>query len=157
MASSTEKTIMIQFNNKDNSRPIFEQEADQALTPGELVEFNTDEELAPHDAANGAVQIPMFVVENPYADDNTVAAIDHDYAAGESARYVMPATGDILNCFIKASETLVKGITFLASDGAGALQAITPDATTVVTAVVGVAWEDATVGGTRERRLVRFL
>lgn len=157
MASSAENTIMVQFNNKDNSRPIFTQEADAALTPGELVEMNTDEELAAHDAANGAVQVPMIVVENPYADDNTVAAIDHDYAAGESARYVVPAAGDILNVFIKASETIVKGVTFLASDGAGALQGITPDASTVLNAAIAVAWEDATVGGTRERHLVRFL
>ncbi len=155
MASTTIHTILVTVNGAE--RPIFEGIADEALTPGELVEFDTDEELQPHDEANGAIQVPMVVVENPYADDHTVAAIDHDYAIGESARYVIPQRGDVVNAFIKASETLVMGITFLASDGAGALQAIVPDATTVVTTVVAVAEEDATIGGTRERKKVRIL
>lgn len=154
MASTNPHTIMIS-NNSRGGWVIHEAEADAALTPGELVEFNTDEELGPHDGANGAIQVPMIVVENPYADVQTVQAIDHDYAAGESAFYVVPQSGDIVYAFIKASETLVKGISFLASDGAGALQVIVPDGDTVVTTVLFVADEDATVGGARERHRVR--
>lgn len=154
MASTNPHTIMI-GKNSHGPWVIHEAEADAALTPGELVEFNTDEELAPHDDANGPIQVPMIVVENPYADDNTVQAIDHDYAAGESARYVIPQSGDVVYAFIEANATLVKGVTFLASDAAGALQAIVPDGTTVVTAVLFVADEDASVGGTRERHRVR--
>ena len=95
--------------------------------------------------------------ENPFANDHTVAAIDHDYAIGEQTRYVIPQRGDVVYAYIAAAAVLQKGITFLTSDGAGNLQAHVPLATTLVTAVVAVAEETKTIGGGRERAKVRIL
>lgn len=154
MAASTPNTILISKNGAE--RPYFERPANGTVKPGELLEVTTAEDLDQHSSANGAA-IPWFAIENPYGDDNTAAAIDNNYADTETVRAIHAQPGDIVYAYIKASETLVFGRTLLASDGAGALQAITPDATTVTKAVVAVAWEDATVGGAAARYKVKVV
>lgn len=155
MASTNPHNIMIRTNEEAAARPVYDDLlADAAITPGELVDINATQEIIPHGSANGTADPTMFAVESPYISDPTSAKIDHDYATGENVRYVIPQRGDIVYAFIKASETLVKGVSLLASDGAGALQVIVPDATTVVGTVVAIAWESATIGGARERKKV---
>lgn len=151
MASSTETKILLTVNGE--RRPIFEAIADEALTPGELVRFDADDELEPHGTANGNAA-KLFVVENPYVDIDDGVNIDKDYALGDSARYIWAVTGDKLNAFLADGESVAKGAP-LASDGAGALQAITVDATVLAGAVVAYADEDKTASGARARIKVR--
>ena len=153
MASSTYNTILITVNGAE--RPIFEYKADEALTPGELVRFDADDELEPHGTANGVAQ-KLFVVENPYAPLNTSKAIDQDYALGDSARVVYAQPGDVIYGWLKAGVNAAKG-DVLTSDGAGALQKPTVDASLLAGAVVGFADEDKdnSGGGARVRIKVR--
>lgn len=158
MATTTSKRILLKVNGAE--RPIFEAKANAALTPGELLAWSADDELDPHGTAGGNAQ-PMFCVENPYDDDNTVAAIDSDYALADTARYVVAQPGDEVYAFIAAGESVAKGDP-LESDGAGALQAHTAPsidesgtATTTIyhRAIVGWAAEDKdnSGGGSRVR------
>jgi hypothetical protein len=149
MASSTYNTILITANG--GHRPIFEYEADEALTPGELVRFDADDELEPHGTANGVAQ-KVFVVENPYATGNTSKAIDQDYALGDSARVIFGQPGDVVYAWLKAGVNAAKGDA-LTSDGAGALQKPTVDASLLSGAIVAFADEDKdnSGGGTRVR------
>ena len=155
MAGTNPHTILVEVSDYNGDRSVKEKLADVALTPGELVAIEGDGELEPHGTANGAAQ-PMFCVENPYADPGSSAAIDTDYAADVTARYVYAQRGDLVYAFIKASETLVEGASYLGSDGAGALQVLTVDASLKEGAIVAVAAEDKSVGGSRERALVRI-
>jgi len=154
MATTTAKTILLEVNVLGGDRPVHEYTADEAITPGELVRFDADDELEPHGTANG-VAAPIFVVENPYADPGASAAIDTDYALGASARVVFAGTGDVVNAFGKASVTFAKGDA-VTSDGAGAVQKPTVDASLLAGSIVGYADEDKVVGGTRERLQVRI-
>lgn len=118
MASSTPHTILLTVNGPD--RPIFEHEANEALTPGELVAFDADDELVPHGTAGGNAQA-IFVVEDPYNGVTTAAAIDTDYATGEQTRVVYAQPGDVVYAFCPTGQTIAKGDP-LESDGAGGLQ-----------------------------------
>ena len=154
MASSAPNTILLEVNDRNGDRPVHEYIADEALTPGELVRFDADDELEPHGTASGAAQ-KMFVVENPYADPGANAAINTDYALGATARVIFAQAGDVIYAWGKASETFAKGNP-VGSDGAGALLVLTVDASLVAGAIVGFADEDKAVGaGGRERLRVR--
>lgn len=119
MASTTPNTILLAVNGE--KRPIYEAEADEALTPGELVRFDTDDELEPHGTAGGYAA-KMFVVENPYVDPSSTKAIDTDYALGSYARYIWAQTGDLVYAWLADGENVAKGAPLM-SDGAGALKA----------------------------------
>lgn len=150
MASSTFNTILIHVNGAERS--IEEYEADEALTPGELVRFDADDELEPHGTANGVASPPIFVLENPFGTNNTAAAIDQDYAAGDYARVIFAQPGDVVYAFLKAGVNAAKG-DVLTSDGAGALQKPTVDASLLSGAIVAIADEDKdnSGGGARVR------
>lgn len=165
MASSTAHVIVLSVN--DAERPIYENKAHEAVTPGELVAYNSDNELIPHGTAGGNAQ-PIFVVEDPYNGDTANPAIDVDYSANETARIVFPQAGDVINAFLKhgVGQTVNIGDP-LESDGAGALQkhtAVAVDAGGSGTyyaytrAIVGYAAEDKdnSGGGARCRVRVRI-
>lgn len=156
MASSAPHKVMLETNEEGTARPTRDDYvASVAITPGEILAVSTLK-LIPHGSADGVAK-PLRVAEkSDFISDPTDAAIDHDYDADEQVNYLMPQPGDLCYIFVKASETVVKGETLLASDGAGALQAIVPDATTVTGTVVAQAEEGKTVGGTRERVKVRI-
>lgn len=152
MASTTSNTILLTPNGAE--RPIFEFIADEALTPGELVRFDTDGELEPHGTANGVAQ-KIFVIENPYAPVNTTKAIDQDYAAGDYARAIFAQSGDVVNAWLKDGVNAAIGDA-LTSDGAGALQKPTVDAALLEGAIVAYAAEALNnAGATRLRLKVR--
>lgn len=153
MASSTSNTILISANGGE--RPVFELLANGVVKPGELLAIASGK-FDQHAAANGAAA-PWFALENPYGDDPTAAAISNNYADGESVRAIHAQPGDIVYAYIKASESLVFGVTRLVSDGAGALQAETVDADTPDTAVVAIAWETVSVGGAAARYKVKVV
>lgn len=154
MASSTYNTILVGVNGGE--RPVLEAKADEAITPGELVRFDSDEELEPHGTASGAA-MALFALENPYAAAGSSAAIDTDYALGDYVRYVHAQPGDKIYAWLKAGETAVKGQSYLVSDGAGALLVKTMDATVIAHAAVAVAAEDKVAGGARARILVEVI
>lgn len=147
MARTTPNTILLTVNGAE--RPVFEGEADEALTPGELVRWDTDDELELHGTASGVSQ-KMFVLENPFAPDPATPAIDQDWAIGDSARYIYAQSGDLVYAFLAASQTAVKGSP-LGSDGAGSLAVITPGAGILEGAIVAYADEDLTTSGARAR------
>lgn len=160
MASSTPNRILLQVNGAGaEARPIHEYEADEALTPGELVRFDADDELEPHGTAGGNAQ-PWFVVENPYVETAAgVLAIDTDYALGSYARVVYAQPGDVVYAFLADGQSVAKGAA-LVSDGAGALaaggsRAVDEGGTATYTiysgSVVAYADEDKAASGARAR------
>lgn len=149
MASSTPHTILLTVNGPD--RPIFEHKANEALTPGELLAFDADDELIPHGTAGGNAQA-IFAVEDPYNGVTSAAAIDTDYDANEQARVVYAQPGDVVYGFCPTGQTIAKGDP-LESDGAGGLQKHVPDTidaggsgtyTFYARAIVAFAAEDKT-------------
>lgn len=157
MASSAPHKTMLITNEESAARPVGDDYvATAAITPGEILAISSAK-FIPHGSANGPAKPLRVAIESGHISDPTSTAIDHDYATNEQVRYVMPQPGDLCYIFVKASEVMVKGVTLLSSDGAGALQAIVPDAATVTGTVVAQAEEGKTVGGTRERVKVRIL
>jgi hypothetical protein len=163
MASSTPHTILLGVNDQSGNRPVYEATADEALTTGELVRWDADDELEPHGTAGGNAQT-MFVVENPYAEpSSSTAAIDTDYAANYTARYVIAQRGDQIYAFLADGQNVAKGAA-LVSDGAGALaaggsQAVDEGGSATFTiyngSVVAFADEDKAASGARARIKVR--
>lgn len=159
MASSTPHIILLKVNG---DRPAVDEfEADVALTPGELVYINADNEAAPH-ASAGQDAAPLFVLENYASSTNSSASIDTDWAAGDRARIVHARPGDEVYAFIKAGGS-VSLWGQLESDGAGNLQAHTAQPGTATTiysrAVVARAMElkDNSAGTARARVRVRIV
>lgn len=154
MASSTYHTIAVQG---PGSRK--EGLADVAITPGELLRYKSDGDLEPHGTAGGVLASKLVALESQTPDSESAASIDVDYAIGETVHYAVGRPGEVYYMWLKAGETAVKGITQLVSDGAGALQAETVDASTLANSVVGVPAEsyDNSGGGSRVRLLVEIV
>lgn len=153
MASTSYHTIAI-----EGGAIRLEALADAAITPGELLEINADEEAAPHSADSGVLPGKLIALEDPAAVAGTTAVIDVDYDTGDTVHYAWGQSGDLFYMWLKAGESAVKGVTQLVSDAAGALKAKTVDANTLENSVVGIAAEDKTAGGgVRVRVLVRIV
>ena len=135
--------------------------ADEAFYPGHVLRFDSDEELEKH-ATSGGVLVGKLVADiNPTPDTvtyPTTAAVSIPYAADDTAYYIECQPGDIVQAMLAASQTVVKGVTQLVSQGgtvAGTLAAETVDQTTLTGAVFGVADEDATTTASATATLVR--
>jgi hypothetical protein len=158
MASTLPKVVLISPNSEDGSRPIQKDGlAGESILPGQILKVHTDETILKHTTAAGVAHPVMLSVENPYSSDPTVSQLEAPYATGDNVRYIYPQSGDLVYAFVKAAAVLVKGITLLVSDGAGALQAQVVDATTLTGAVIARAEEDVTVGASATRQLVRIV
>ncbi|MCB1587673.1 MAG: hypothetical protein KDI56_02100 [Xanthomonadales bacterium] len=156
MASTTFKTILITTNGAE--RRIFEAVTDAAVTPGELLQWSSDDQLKAHATAGGNA-LPMFALEDPYNGDTSNPAIDVDYGTNEQARYVFARPGDVVYAFLADGQSVNKGDA-LESDGAGALQAHTARAvneggsstyTVYTDGIVAYADEDKSASGARAR------
>lgn len=110
-------TILV--NGQIDPGQIEEREANEAITPGELLDVDADQEAIPHGTAGGNVQ-PIVALENQRLEGD-----DHDYEAAEDVRVYTPQPGDVLKMWLADGETVEDG-DFLESDGAGALQAHSP-------------------------------
>jgi hypothetical protein len=127
MASSTPNTILLRVNGGDvDERPVNEAivKAASPVTPGDLVIFDTGE-LKPNATAADVDAPNMWAVENPYIDPRvtTTAAIDTDYAAAATARFIYGQPGDVIYAWIEASHAaVVKGAPLESASG-GDLQA----------------------------------
>lgn len=155
MASSTPHTIVLRSNNPDNMMERVHESPCQAavtITPGMLIGYGTTNTVKPHASAAGAAFGRKVALENPWSDHGSGAAIDHAYAAGETVRWIPGVAGDQFYMLLKAGQNVAKEAP-LASDGAGALQAITVDASAVTDAVVAYAAEavDNSGGGAAVR------
>ena len=147
MASSTYHSINISGDGIVRREAL----ADAAITPGELLEINADEEAAPHSGSAGVLPGVLVALEDPTAAAGTTEAIDVDYDAGDTVYYAVGRPGEVYYMFLAASQTVVRGVTQLQSDGAGAVTPVTVDATTLEKSVVGIADEDLTAGVSRAR------
>ena len=129
-----------------HSDVIIEKEADAAITPGMLLELNSDDEVLAHDTAGANVVPIMFALE----DELQGRGIDTDYAAGDQVQVWIPYRGDIVNALLADDQDITLG-EYLESNGEGRLQvhAADPgDSTTgsVQNAIVGVALETVSSG-----------
>jgi uncharacterized protein (AIM24 family) len=111
------------------------------VTPGKLLEITSSGKMQHHSTANGATQGVRVALETIHADAPTTEQIDATYASGDVLYYAAALPGDVYYMFLAGSQTVIKGA-YLASDGSGNLQAITPGSATVEGAVVAVAEED---------------
>lgn len=133
-----------------NPVPTIERDASEALTPGELVEIDSDSEFTPHATAGGGPVMPIVVKEEPFEDLST------DVDSGDRTVGLQPRPGDVLFMFLADGENVSEGDA-LESDGAGALQAHGTASTGDEDNVVGYADEDLNnTSGSRSRIAVRF-
>lgn len=93
-----------------------------AITPGQLVEVTTADELQEHSTAGGNAQA-AFASSEDYAG----GSIDDDYAVGDTVRYYVGKPGDQFYAFLATGNNASIG-TYLESDGNGDLQVHTPQA-----------------------------
>lgn len=155
MASSTPKTILLQVNGAE--RPVYDDRpAAAATTPGELVEITSAGKITPV-ASAGKVVGKLFAVEAPWADDPTNPAIDQDYAANDTVRYVYAQPGDLVYAWLAASNEAAIGSILVSTATAGQLGVATVDATTLAGAVVGIAEEAVTTTAAAARIKVRVV
>lgn len=153
MASTTPHTIIV-YRNAARDAHIDEEQAEAAITPGMLVEKNpATGALRPH-ATEGGVNARKVALENPFDDDNTVAAIDSPWASTDTVRFLNAVQGDRLYMVYAAGGTALTTGDALISRGTGELLLTTVVAGTLDTAVVGYADED--VGGATTRVHVRI-
>jgi hypothetical protein len=148
MASSTWHTIALQGGAVRR-----EALAHEIITPGQLLEINTDEEVAKHSSDGGVIPGKLIALESPTAVAGTTGVIDTTYAAGDTVYYAVGQPGDVYYMFLKNGETVVKGVTQVVSDGAGAVKAVSIGETTVTETVVGVADQDLTASSATRCRI----
>lgn len=146
--TTTEHTIVIQ--SAMPSGPVrHEAVGTGEIWPGMLIEFESNGYLQLHSTAVGA-SAKLVAVENQTPDTNsypTTAANLIPYASGDTVYFVKAGAGDVLNMRLKTSESTVKGQTFMASDGAGHVQALGTGISIGTSNPVGQAWETVSTGG----------
>ena len=108
------KTIIV------SGAPVIEEAlANEAITPGELIEWTPNasfRRLRAHATATGAAA-PMFALENELIGDE----IGEAYASGETVRFATFPKGSIVLARIEANVTLEPG-DWLESNGSGEWQ-----------------------------------
>lgn len=132
---------------------VFEEyKAHEALYPGSLLALNSDNEVALHATADGAV-LPMFAIE----DELQGRGIDTAYDVLAPVQVWVPSRGDIVNAILKDGETIVIG-DMLTSAGGGELQkydaAASAGVYAVPNAIVGVAVTASDLGSSSTNTLV---
>lgn len=157
--TTTEHTITIESADP-NGVVRLERLASGAVTPGDLLDI-TGAAVRAHATAAGVLPGKLVALENQTPDTHTyptTAAIDIDYASGDTVYYAQGNPGDVFLMWLSAGEAATDGVTQLQSDGAGALAAVTVGATTLADSIVGVADEtvDNSGGGAAVRLRVRI-
>lgn len=155
MASSAPNTIVLRSNNPDNMMQRVRENPCQSavtITPGMLLEYGTTNTVKPNAQTDSGLQGRKVAIENPWSDHGAGKAIDHAYTAGETVPWIPAQSGDVLYMWLEAAANVAKGAP-LAPNGAGALQAITISATTVVESIFAYAEEavDNSGGGSAVR------
>lgn len=159
MTTKTNPTkVLVAANSESGQRPITSKylSTGTVIQPGQLLDLNASQQIIVHGTADGIVVPRMVAIENVYGTNNALSALLNTYAIGDSIPFIFPQPGDLLYMLIAASAVLVEGQTLLSSNGAGALQAITPLATTLLGSLVARAEQTITIGGTADYALVRI-
>jgi len=105
---------------KKYSDVIEEFVAHAAITPGMLLELNSDGEVLAHDTVSGIVAPPMFALE----DELQGKDIDDAYVAGDAVQVWIPGRGDQVYAILNDGQNVAKG-DFLVSSGEGYLNKLT--------------------------------
>lgn len=90
---------------------------DEAVSPGDLLEYGGSNDVQKHSSANGSAQ-KMFALENDLVGDD----IDDDYASGETVQIGHFVPGDRIQAWLAYGENVAKGAA-LTSAGDGTLHA----------------------------------
>lgn len=130
---------------KKYSDVIEEIVAHAAITPGMLLELNSDEEVLAHSTAGGIAAPPMFALEDELQGND----IDDDFAAADPVQVWFPYRGDQVYAILADGESVVIG-DFLVSDGNGFLEKLTVGSagtTEYPNAIVAVSLEAVDLSG----------
>ena len=122
---------------------INEYPADAAITPGMLIELNSDGEVKAHATAGGNV-LPMFALE----DELQGNGLEDNYAAGDRVQCWVPVRGEEVNTILADGENVSVG-NFLESAGNGYLRKHVVDSTGdyLVIPLVAIALEAKDLSG----------
>ena len=132
MAKANPETILLKGD------PIFgEAEANSSLTPGVMVEPQSNGRVGVH-TRDGGQNSKMFVKENDIGGDD----IDHAYASGEITEFFTAYPGCEVYAVLSVSQTVSVG-TYLVGNNYGRLQVFSSDN---AGEVVGIALEAKTTG-----------
>lgn len=154
MSLSRPNVILAQVNGGD--RPVNEKVAAATITPGDLLELTTAGLLTPVVTA-GKPNGRMFALEVLYQPLATVSAMAATWATGDWVRFVYAQSGDLVQCRLATSQTVVIGDVLIASATGGCLAKTTVDATTLAGAIIGIAEEAVTTTGSTGYILVRIV
>src|SRR4030042_88936 len=83
---------------------IEEYEADAAITPGMLIELNSDEEVKAHATAGGNV-LPMFALE----DELQGHGLEDQFAAGDMVQCWIPNRGEVVYAILADGQNVAIG------------------------------------------------
>ncbi len=124
------------------------------IKPGQILEVSSAE-FQEHSNAGGPM-VPLVADLNPAHDIADGAAIDADYAVGETVTALEPHVGAVVQARLVGSATITEGETYLQSNTLGLLApVILYDASIEENAVKFIAAESKTTGGSDELALVR--
>ena len=150
------KTVILKrYNNVQ-----FEAIANEAITPGSLVEVMSTGKIKNHATAQGNA-IPYFVIEDAIMGKT----INDNVAKDDLARVMVAGRGDEVNAILNTSQTIVVG-DLLASAGDGTLEQFTAikcdsnasaGAVTTPLQAVAVALEAVTTTSATKRIKVRII
>jgi len=139
---------------KKYSDVVEEMKANAAITPGMLVEEMTTGNVRAHATPSGNA-IPMFALE----DELQGKTIDDAYAQNDQVQVWIPGRGDMVYGLLAVGQNITKG-TFLVSNGAGYLTALTDSASfgdDDSLKIVGVATESVNATAAAARIIVRIV
>jgi len=125
---------------------IVEYDAGGTITPGMLLELESDGDVVAHNTAGANVAPIMFALENTLEGKG----INDNYASGAKVQCWIPYRGDIVYCLLNDDDTFSIG-DMVESDGEGRIQAHAADpgdSTTgsVQNAIIGIVLEEITAG-----------
>lgn len=135
------KTIILKTSDGGIIRK--ERVAAAAITPGDLIELTSADEVQRHSGAAGAAA-RAFAIENDLVGDG----IDDDYDDGDTVQYGLFRSGEEVYALLAYGQNVAIGAK-LASASAGKLQAHTGDATASLVAIALEAVNANTDGAER--------
>jgi hypothetical protein len=144
MAASTPKTIILK-NRTDSVPFIKEAIANGVMTPGHLVEIDSNGKVKKHATAGGNAR-KLFAVEQNLINNTSAADIDTASADGDQVPYVVAERGDEIYAWVEANGAAIVIGDALESAGDGTLQKHTPRAVDEGGAATFTQYNDAIVG-----------
>lgn len=138
MSSLTPKRIHLLGDGRHE-----EDVAAATITPGMLIDKDTNGAVIPHGTAGGAAE-KAFALEDALQG----RSIATNYASGERVSYVLANSGDVVYAWLAAGETATKA-SFLTSNGDGTLKVATSTDTRLAKSMEAVDQSDSSDGDAR--------